>query len=112
MTVPMIRTPPKSCLPNPETNPEWYGEMWLKYPLSVDLVPLRYSWVIKSKAEFSIILNEAILEFKSSQGNQKPDKSRAERLEGIVKRLRRWHTELPNVLSPSKLAFPSQLKIQ
>ncbi|KAI7770812.1 hypothetical protein LZL87_004599 [Fusarium oxysporum] len=50
-------------LPDPDRDPDWFKEIWLKYPSSSTLVPLRLGLVFKAKMSFSVVLNEAILHY-------------------------------------------------
>ncbi|KAM5355044.1 hypothetical protein ACJ41O_001690 [Fusarium nematophilum] len=111
MTVPLLTTPPKTAMPDPSQDPEWYGEIWLKYPSTDVLVPLQYRHVFKAKSDFSIILNDAIGKAYGTDNNDLVQRG-AEHVEDILKDLKAWHSTLADLLAPSTIVFPSQLKIQ
>ncbi|KAF5026003.1 hypothetical protein F66182_1905 [Fusarium sp. NRRL 66182] len=111
MTTPLLKTPPRNPLPDPDRDPDWYGEIWLKYPSSSVLVPLRYGITFKAKMELSIVLNEAMLEISDYKDGNDSAQDAAKRIVNMAKRLEAWYQALPEPLSPSKIVFPSQLKL-
>jgi hypothetical protein len=112
MTAPLLQTPPKNPLPDHQRDPNWYGEIWLKYPSSSVLVPLKCSHTFKAKVEFSIILNEAVIQAYGDENNDKVIQCGARRIINVVERLDNWYRSLPDPLLPSNIVFPSQLKLQ
>ncbi|KAJ4269845.1 hypothetical protein NW762_001514 [Fusarium torreyae] len=111
MTAPLLSTPPKNSVPDPERDPEWFGEIWLKYPSSSVLVPLKYSLTFKAKIEFSVVLNEAMVGTHRGHNDHHLTQDGAKSIIGITKKLETWYQTLPEPLSPSKIVFPSQLMI-
>jgi len=108
---PLIREPPKVPLPDPNHHPAWFGEFWIKYPLSQTLCPTHYGHFFKAKTEFCIILNRVATELFDKQGGkitQCPPKTVA----GFAQQFKAWYLSLPDPLTPKKIVFPSQLKIQ
>ncbi|KAF5716657.1 NirA-like nitrate assimilation regulatory protein [Fusarium globosum] len=75
-----------------QCDPEWYGEIWLKYPSSSTMVPLRIGLVFKAKMNFSVVLNKAMLEVSK-------DSTDSHLLQN------------GETLSPTKIVSPSQLKL-
>ena len=112
MTIPLLARPPKTTMPDPSHDPEWYGEIWLKYPSTEILVPLQYRYVFKAKSDFSVILNGAIV--KAYETSDKDDlvQRGVKQVKDILRDLKAWHNTLPDLLAPSNVVFPSQLKIQ
>ncbi|KAF4495394.1 nitrate assimilation regulatory nirA [Fusarium agapanthi] len=81
-----------TSLPDPDRDPDWFGEIWLKYPSSSTLVPLRIGLVFKAKMSFSVVLNEAMLEVQKDSSDS-------------------YLFQNGEPLSPTKIVSPSQLKL-
>ncbi|KAF5665624.1 nitrate assimilation regulatory nirA [Fusarium denticulatum] len=111
MTQPLLKTPPKTSLPDPDRDPEWFGEIWLKYPSSTTLVPLRTALVFKAKMSFSVVLNEAMLEIEKDSTDSYLFQNGGRKIIEITKRLDTWYKSMPEPLSPTEIVSPSQLKI-
>ncbi|KAF5570420.1 nitrate assimilation regulatory nirA [Fusarium phyllophilum] len=111
MTQPLLKTPPKASLPDPDHDPDWYGEIWLKYPSSSTLVPLRTGLVFRAKMSFSIVLNEAMLEIQEDSTDSYLFQHGGKKIIQIAKVLDTWYKAMPEPLSPTKMVSPSQLKI-
>ncbi|KAF4947294.1 hypothetical protein FSARC_14011 [Fusarium sarcochroum] len=110
-TAPLLRTPPQSPLPDPDLNPDWYGESWLKYPSTSVLVPMEYRYTFKARVEFSLILNAAMLQASTNESDNQIVRSGARRIIETVEKLEAWYRTLPGRLLPSNIVFPSQLKL-
>ncbi|KAL5603441.1 hypothetical protein FOVSG1_006191 [Fusarium oxysporum f. sp. vasinfectum] len=110
-TAPLLRTPPHSPLPDPDLNADWYSEIWLKYPSTSVLVPMQYRYTFKARVEFSLILNEAMLQASTNEGDNQVVQSGARRIVETVEKLEAWYHTLPDPLLPSNIVFPSQLKL-
>ncbi|KAG5817520.1 hypothetical protein H9Q71_001862 [Fusarium xylarioides] len=110
-TAPLLRTPPHSPLPDPDLNPDWYSETWLKYPSTSVLVPMQYRYTFKARVEFSLILNGAMLQVSTNESNNQVVQSGAGRIIETIEKLEAWYRALPDPLLPSNIVFPSQLKL-
>jgi hypothetical protein len=111
-TAPLLRTPPQSPLPDPDRDPDWYSEIWLKYPSTSVLVPMQYRYTFKAKVEFSLVLNTAMLQAYTSESDNQVVRSGTGRIIETVEKLEAWYRTLPGPLLPSNIVFPSQLKLQ
>ncbi|KAF5538341.1 nitrate assimilation regulatory nirA [Fusarium mexicanum] len=111
MTQPLLKAPPKTLLPDPDRDPDWFGEIWLKYPSSLTLVPLKIGLVFKAKMSFSVALNEAMLEIQEDSTDSYLFQNGGKKVIEITKRLDAWYKSMPEPLSPTKIVSPSQLKI-
>ncbi|PTB68119.1 N-terminal fungal transcription regulatory domain-containing protein [Trichoderma citrinoviride] len=58
---PLIKEPPNWRLPDPSKEPNWYGEIWLKYPLSTTLSPSYFGYIFRSKCQFRVIMHDFAL---------------------------------------------------
>ncbi|KAF5703906.1 nitrate assimilation regulatory nirA [Fusarium mundagurra] len=110
-TAPLLRTPPHSPLPDPDLNPDWYSEIWLKYPSTSVLVPMQYRYTFRARVEFSLILNAAMLQASTNESDNQAARSGAGRIIETVDKLEAWYLILPGPLLPSNIVFPSQLKL-
>ncbi|RBA09644.1 hypothetical protein FPRO05_14343 [Fusarium proliferatum] len=110
-TAPLLRTPPQSPLPDPDLNPDWYGEIWLKYPSTSMLVPMQYCYTFKARVEFSLVLNAAMLQASTNESDNQAVRSGAGRIVETVEKLEAWYRTLPGLLLPPQIVFPSQLKL-
>ncbi|RKK87439.1 hypothetical protein BFJ68_g3192 [Fusarium oxysporum] len=108
---PLLKAPPKTPLPDPDRDPEWFGEIWLKYPSSSTLVPLRLGLLFKAKMRFSVVLNEAMLEVEKDSTDSYLFRNGATRIIKIAERMDTWCKAMPEPLSPTQIVSPSQLKI-
>ncbi|KAF5677558.1 nitrate assimilation regulatory nirA [Fusarium heterosporum] len=111
MTEPLLHAPPKTAVPDPDRDGEWFGEIWLKYPSGSTLVPLRYGVTFKAKTDFSILLNEAMLGIHDHANAEFLTRHGAAGIIDITKKLEHWYHNLPEMLSPSSIVFPSHLKL-
>ncbi|KAK4231734.1 hypothetical protein QBC38DRAFT_203026 [Podospora fimiseda] len=105
---PVLREPPAAALPDPAAYPNYYGEMWVKYPLTSSRLPIYHGLLFKAKAEFWTILNEFSLQ---SFPLSRPSNMQPRQIIIFYQRLRRWLSNLPEELTPRKIVFPSQLKL-
>lgn len=112
MTQPLLKAPPKAPLPDPDRDPDWFGEIWLKYPSSSTLVPLQVGLVFKAKMSFSVVLNEIMLETQEDSTDSYLFQNGGKTILEILERLDTWYKSMPEPLSPTKIVTPSQLKIQ
>ncbi|KAF4340966.1 nitrate assimilation regulatory nirA [Fusarium beomiforme] len=97
-------------LPDPGLDPDWYSEIWLKYPSTSVLVPMQYRYTFKARVEFSLILNAAMLQASANESDNEVVQSGAGRIIETIEKLEAWYRILPGPLLPSNIVFPSQLK--
>lgn len=107
---PPIEKPPNTPLPDPETDPEWYGEGWVRYPLDKVLYHLQHPQFFKSKCELSMILNRLGKDL-FSDGSTTAQVS-AETLRKHLADLGVWNFSLSGRLGASHAVFPFELNLQ
>ncbi|KAL2134955.1 hypothetical protein VTI74DRAFT_10276 [Chaetomium olivicolor] len=108
---PPVKEPPKSPLPEPLQYPQWYGELWVKYPQSQTRLPTYHGLLFKAKADFWTIMNEfSLLTFSHRHTAIAPKLSVSEVLP-FYHRLRAWERNLPEPLTPRNIVLPHQLKL-
>lgn len=107
MHPPLLRRPPDWDLPDPMVDAQWYGEIWLKYPLSYSLCPLYFGHSFRARCEFRIIMNEFCHTAYSKVSEVTLDEANA-----FYRRLRSWYNNLAEPLLPQTIVFPGQLQLQ
>ncbi|KAK4190465.1 putative nitrogen assimilation transcription factor [Podospora australis] len=107
LKMPLLADVPAVPLPDPREHPQWYGELWMRYPLAREPVPTHHGLLFKAKAEFYAIMNEfSHLSFSPNSGKLSPYQ-----LIGFYHRLLIWNRGLPPPLTARRIVFPSQLKL-
>jgi hypothetical protein len=107
MLAPLLKTPPKQPLPDPSKDPQWYGEIWVKYPLNQSLSPLYFGQVFRTKCQFRIIMNEFCELAHSTGSTVTLDKANE-----LRSKLKNWYDSLPEPLLPKTIALPGHLQLQ
>ncbi|KAK3301063.1 uncharacterized protein B0H64DRAFT_382525 [Chaetomium fimeti] len=106
---PPISKPPETPLPDPSERPQWYGELWVRYPLSQSRLPTYHGYLFKALSEFWTIMNEVSTLTFSRQGPS--TKLSVDQIFRFYYRLRAWQHNLPEPLTPKKIVLPHQLKL-
>ncbi|KAF4944570.1 hypothetical protein FSARC_14641 [Fusarium sarcochroum] len=106
---PLITSPPSTPLPDPTEHPEWYGEIWLRYPHDPTVFPSNLGYFFKAKAEFLVILNEVALQVYDGP-LQQPEVT-ARNLFMLRSRMQGWFNDLPECLTSTNIALPAHLKL-
>ncbi|KAK4162169.1 hypothetical protein QBC43DRAFT_88833 [Cladorrhinum sp. PSN259] len=105
---PLLKEPPQASLPDPAAFPNFYGELFIRYPLTTSRLPVYHGLLFKAKAEFWTILNElSVLNFSTSGTPSMPP----QQIIAFYRKLRNWLDNLPQELTARKIVFPAQLKI-
>jgi hypothetical protein len=107
---PLIHTPPDIPLPDPSADPEWYGEMWIKYPMNQKLLPTYFGYLFKAKADFRVIMNDIALHYFGK--SESTPKLNLQKVKGFHSRLRNWYDKLPEPLTARRIVLPSHLMLQ
>ncbi|KAK4216540.1 hypothetical protein QBC37DRAFT_86806 [Rhypophila decipiens] len=108
---PVIKDPPQSRLPDPNQYPEWYGELWVRYPYGLPRTPTHHALVWKARADLlTICIEYANLAFKESASALVAELPVSQILK-FYDRLIRWREELPDPLTPKKIVMPNHLKL-
>lgn len=109
MQPPPLREPPKAPLPDPLAQPQWYAELWVRYPLGQSPLPTHHGLLFKAKADFWAILNDASL--LTFSHHRPPSKLSVVQTLEFYNRLIAWRQNLPEPLTPKKIVLPHQLKL-
>ncbi|KAH7109611.1 putative C6 transcription factor [Dendryphion nanum] len=103
---PLLSEPPDWPLPDPLEDVEWYGENYVKYPLSNHVLPSYFGHVFKAKSEFRILMNEACQKA-YSEGSEMT----LEKASELLSRLKLWFDDLPGPLKPESIVLPAHLQL-
>ncbi|GAB1311051.1 Nitrogen assimilation transcription factor [Madurella fahalii] len=106
---PCIKEPPKTPLPDPMDQPQWYGELWIKYPLNPTRLPTYHGLLFKAKADYWTIITEFLLLTLSRP--RATARLPVHQIFGFYNRFRAWLHGLPEPLTPRKIVLPHQLKL-
>ena len=101
--------PPDSPLPNPIEFPQFYGETYVRYPLSQTRLPTYHGLLFKAKADLWVIINEYSI---AQHGcYREPQKLSVEQILGFYNRMTNWLHNLPGPLTPQRIVMPHQIKL-
>lgn len=105
---PYIETPPETPLPDPIKESQWYGEVWIQYPLSETPTPIHLGCTMKAIADIRMITNDLALQTFNNGGF--PGHLLRAHVFGFKSRLDAWLSDLPDPLTPRKIVFPAHFK--
>jgi hypothetical protein len=107
---PRLKHPPPIDLPDPTNDPDFYGEVWIRYPQDKRSFPIYFGQVFKACIRLRIILNEIATALFSD--DQVKKSLTTDEANGFAHQLQVWFTALPAVISPTAIVLPNQLKVQ
>jgi hypothetical protein len=107
MFAPLLRDPPDWHLPDPSEETEWYGEIWVKYPLSNRLLPSYFGQVFRVRSQFRVIMNDTCQAAYSKGSGVTLGKANE-----FLARLKGWFDGLPGPLLPKSIVLPGHLQLQ
>jgi hypothetical protein len=101
---------PAHPLPTVETHPEWYGEISLRYPFDPAPYAIGFGHNMKALSELRAIQHElSVMCFNRSVMPKGMPWGAALH---IQTKLKSWYDDLPAVLKPQSIVYPSQLALQ
>ncbi|KAK1247711.1 hypothetical protein MKX07_000599 [Trichoderma sp. CBMAI-0711] len=106
MFSPLIKEPPTWKLPDPSKDPSFYGEIWLKYPLSKNLSPSYFGQIFRAKSQFRLIMHDFAMAAYTEGSQVTVDKAYE-----LRQRLLRWYEALPAQLQPRTIVLPAHLQL-
>ncbi|KAL6808365.1 nitrate assimilation regulatory protein nirA [Trichoderma camerunense] len=101
---------PTSKNRHPEEDPEWYGEIWVKYPLSQTPIQMNFPHFFKAKCELGLIVTQIAVDLFEA-GERGSTRDPRESVAGHLEALESWSSSLPMSLKPSEIVFPFHLKL-
>jgi hypothetical protein len=97
-------------LPDPSSKRDFYGEMWIKYPLDERFCPTHFGHIFRSLCKLRVILNDISADlFGNAESSRNPSWSQTLQ---HSERLQVWYTALPAIFSPKLIVLPAHFKIQ
>lgn len=87
-----------------------YGEIWIKYPLAGNPLPLHYGQIFKATAEFRTILADAA--YRYFDPSRSEDKISLQQVAEYRSRLQQWYENLPDLLTSQNLVLPIHFQLQ
>ncbi|KAF2651946.1 hypothetical protein K491DRAFT_719359 [Lophiostoma macrostomum CBS 122681] len=101
--------PPEYSVPDPESDPEWYGEVYLHYPQSTVRTPLLFGSLFRETVRLRLIQADiAIVAYAPSKKEQGLSLEQSLTFKG---KLDDWLQALPAPFSASELVFPSHISL-
>ncbi|KAI0381668.1 hypothetical protein F5Y04DRAFT_288489 [Hypomontagnella monticulosa] len=106
---PLVKDPPTRPLPNLDDAAAYYGEIWVKYPLGHDPVPIFNGLGFRAISQFRVIMNEiTALSYTEPRNFNRMSLNTAIEFRS---RLIHWYEGLPEPLRAHNAVLPSHLKI-
>ncbi|KAI1393371.1 uncharacterized protein F4822DRAFT_9754 [Hypoxylon trugodes] len=105
---PHIPDPPAFPLPDPVQDPHFYGEIWIRYPMSQTLYPVNLGCLIKANFEIRKLMNDMGSEMFEED---RPPRVTPEKILECKSRLDNWFVNLPEPLMPTKIVLPDHIKL-
>lgn len=106
---PFVKDPPALEAPDPDVNPEWYGEVYIRYPLSPTITRMYLGHVMKATINLRVIMNDiSLLQFTSTESTELS-------FDQVLKfkaRLDALMQNLPATLAPSRILLPCHFNVQ
>ena len=107
MLPPVLTEPPRWPLPDPSEDAQWYGEVWLQYPLNNQLFPSELGHVLHLRSRFRVIMNDFCGLAFSEGFEVSLDKANQ-----LLALLEDWFAGLPEPLLPMKIVLPGHIQLQ
>jgi hypothetical protein len=121
---PFVKARPPSPLPDPEEEPEFYGEIHLRYPGSDTILPMHFGYLMKARGELALLLHTissrlfATVETDGEEADERNTSSDEDenpstaQIAKYISSLLKWQSKLPDCLKPEEIVYPGQLKLQ
>src|ERR1700742_1127127 len=106
---PLIDKPPDILLPDPDIDPDWYGNIWIRYPSSPTPFPIQIGHNTRTKAQIMVILNDIATLYFGKGESQKRTIENAFMFKSI---LDDWFSGLPDQLNARNIIYPVQFHNQ
>jgi hypothetical protein len=114
--LPRLRTPPDIPLPDPRSDPDWYGQIWLRYPADPRLYTTHFPQQFHAQSGLcrAMVMACSYREqlSKGGGGGRDPPAPLHAVYDDYHRHLKPWYDGLPEPLRPGRIAFPSQLILQ
>lgn len=112
MVEPKIKSPPAAPLPDPTDNPDWYGQIWVRYPSDPQLYTTHFPHLFHATSRMRTIMLRAWQvgrHINELGGSSRPVLQVCNDYFACFKA---WYDDLPASLAAASLAHPGPLMLQ
>ncbi|KAK4236356.1 nitrogen assimilation transcription factor nirA [Achaetomium macrosporum] len=106
--LPRLLTPPDIPLPDPDRDPDWYGQIWLRYPGEPKLYTTHFPHQFQAQSGMRMVMAMECLYRDHGKGWDSPARLQIVN-DYYYGHLKPWYENLPEPLTPSRITFPSHL---
>jgi hypothetical protein len=107
---PPLLPPPSYAVPNPDLDPDWYGEVWVRYCQNSVRTPTFFGHNFKETVRLRLI--QADISKALFGKSDDTDSLLYEQALIFKARLGAWYHALPEPLSASKIVYPGHISLQ
>ncbi|KAK2598562.1 hypothetical protein N8I77_011965 [Diaporthe amygdali] len=111
MRRPWLSEPPEVALPDPDSDPGWYGEFALMYPPSTTPTPMHWPHTFRAMCWLRVIMNRVAQETFGDYHPQAVTGLPQETALEIQSLLEEWYGSLPGPLRPQVAVFPCHMRL-
>lgn len=108
--LPLCQDAPVSTLPDPFEHPQWYGEIWFKFPSAPTMFSTHLSQFTKAKIELWCIARDMASQIEELKVRHAG--LLANQVLTFCSRLGHWYRNLPRCMRPDRIVTPYQLQLQ
>ncbi|CAA9956667.1 Zn-C6 fungal-type DNA-binding domain protein [Pyrenophora teres f. maculata] len=101
--------PPDVALPDPGKYPQWYGEVWLRYPNSKTLASTHLGSEFGARSALRVIMMDMSIALYGPP--ERKGILTLDQILGFHFRLNAWFTSLSDPLTPQKIVYPTQMEL-
>ncbi|KAK4154424.1 nitrogen assimilation transcription factor nirA [Chaetomidium leptoderma] len=106
----LVNIAPAVPLPDPSTDPDWYGQIWLRYPLDAKLHTTHFPYLFRAQSELRVILADNWMQrYRVDQKEDWTPTTTLQAASDCLVSMRQWYGNLPEPLTAGRITFPSHL---
>lgn len=105
---PLLSHPPDAPLPDVATDASWYGEIFVRYPLSDLPIPTQFGETAKAMMELRSLMHDMVLIYFSPSNQESGPSPRYASVFQL--KLNDWFQRLPYGLSIDRIMLPSHIR--
>jgi hypothetical protein len=107
---PPLIAPPEYQVPDPDLDPDWYGEIWVRYCQNSVRTPILFGHGFRETVQLRLI--QADISTASFGTLDNPRGVSYEQVLSFKAKLDDWLHALPDPLSASKIVYPRDISLQ
>ena len=104
--LPLLPTSPAVYLPDPQLEPEWYGDIWLKYPMTQVLTSTSFAAFFDAKCSLRTIISDICQAYFADDVVVTWELALS-----LHYKLDSWLSQLPKCLTAKYIVFPGQFQL-